>query len=81
MAMMISWVELVNPSHLYLENDQLRPLTPTICAFHLGFSLVVRNLCNDGSIGTEPLPGHTWLTETMAEQSGISPVISRMLVY
>ena len=40
MAMMISWVELVNPSHLYLENDQLRRLTPTICAFHLGFSLV-----------------------------------------
>ena len=39
MAMMISWVELVNPSHLYLENDQLRRLTPTICAFHLGFSL------------------------------------------
>ena len=44
-------------------------------------TLVVRNLCNDGSIGTELLPGHTWLTETMAEQSGISPVISRMLVY
>ncbi len=41
MAMMISWVELVNPSHLYLENDQLRRLTPTICAFHLGFSLGV----------------------------------------
>ena len=39
MAMMISWVELVNPSHPYLENDQLRRLTPTICAFHLGFSL------------------------------------------
>ena len=60
---------------------RLRRLTPTICAFHLGFSLVVRNLCNDGAIGTEPLSGHTWLTETMAEQSGISPVISRMLVY
>ena len=60
---------------------RLRRLPPTICAFHLGFSLVVRNLCNDGSIGTEPLPGHTWVTETMAEQSGISPVISRMLVY
>ena len=42
MAMMISWVELVNPSHLYLENDQLRRLTPTICAFHLGFSLVLQ---------------------------------------
>ena len=26
---------------------RLRRLTPTICAFHLGFSLVVRNLCND----------------------------------
>ena len=42
MAMMTSWVELVNPSHLYLENDQLRRLTRTICAFHLGFSLVFR---------------------------------------
>ena len=42
MAMMIIWVELVNPSHLYLENDQLRRLTPTICAFHLGFSLGIR---------------------------------------
>ena len=38
--MMISWVALVNPSHLYLENDQLRRLTLTICAFHLGFGLV-----------------------------------------
>ena len=39
MAMMISWVAPVNPSHPYLENDRLRRLTPTICAFHLGFSL------------------------------------------
>ena len=39
MAMMISWVAPVNPSHPYLENDRLRHLTPTICAFHLGFSL------------------------------------------
>ena len=55
--------------------------SPLECTSHLGFGLVVRNLCNDGSIGTEPLPGHTQLTETMAEQSDISPVISRMLVY
>ena len=39
MAMMISWVAPVDPSHPYLENDRLRRLTPTICAFHLGFSL------------------------------------------
>ena len=39
MAMMISWVTPVNPSHPYLENNRLRRLTPTICAFHLGFSL------------------------------------------
>ena len=39
MAMMISWVAPVNPSHPYLENDRPRRLTPTICAFHLGFSL------------------------------------------
>ena len=44
MAMMISWVAPVNPSHPYLENDRLRRLTPTICAFHLGFSLVIRVL-------------------------------------
>ena len=37
---MINWVAPVNPSHPYFENDRLRPLTPTICAFHLGFSLV-----------------------------------------
>ena len=44
-------------------------------------SLVVRNLCNDRLIGTGPFPGHTGLMETIAEQSGIPPVISRMLVY
>ena len=43
--------------------------------------LVVRNLCNDGLIGTGPFSGHTGLMETIAEQSGIPPVISRMLVY
>ena len=43
--------------------------------------LVVRNLCNDGLIGTGPFPGHTGFMETIAEQSGIPPVISRMLVY
>ena len=55
--------------------------TPILMGLFSWIALVVRNLCNDESIGTEPLPGHTWLTETMAEQSGISPVISRMLVY
>ena len=44
-------------------------------------SLVVRNLCNDRLIGTGPFPGHTGLIETIAEQSGIPSVISRMLVY
>ena len=42
MVMMISWVKPVNPSHPYLENDPLRRLTPNICAFHLGFSLVLQ---------------------------------------
>ena len=41
MAMMISWVMPVNPSHPYLENDPAPSFAPTICAFHLGFSLVV----------------------------------------
>ena len=40
MAMMISWVMPVNPSHPYLENDPAPSFAPTICAFHLGFSLV-----------------------------------------
>ena len=35
--------------------------------------LVVRNLCNDGLIGTGPFPGHTGLMETIAEQSGFHP--------
>ena len=41
MAMMISWVMPVNPSHPYLENDPAPSFAPTICAFHLGFSLVL----------------------------------------
>ena len=40
MAMMISWVARVNPSHPYLENDPAPSFAPTICAFHLGFGLV-----------------------------------------
>ena len=28
-----------NPSHLYLESDPAPSFAPTICAFHLGFSL------------------------------------------
>ena len=39
MAMMISRVMPVNPSHPYLENDPTPSFAPTICAFHLGFSL------------------------------------------
>ena len=39
MAMMISWVMPVNPSHPYLENDPAPSFAPTICAFHFGFSL------------------------------------------
>ena len=39
MAMMISWVMPVNPSHPYLENDPAPSFASTICAFHLGFSL------------------------------------------
>ena len=41
MAMMISWVMPVNPSHPYLDNDPAPSFAPTICAFHLGFSLVL----------------------------------------
>ena len=39
MAMMISWVAPVNPSHPYLENDPAPSFDRNICAFHLGFSL------------------------------------------
>ena len=49
--------------------------------FFVPSALVVRNHCNDGLIGTGPLPGQNWLTESMAKQSGVSPVISKMLVY
>ena len=42
MAMMISWVKPVNPSHPYLENDPAPSFAPTICTFHLGFSLDFR---------------------------------------
>ena len=39
MAMMISWVAPVNPSHPYLENDPAPSFDRNICAFHPGFSL------------------------------------------
>ena len=42
MAMMISWVMPVNPSHPYLENDPAPSFASIICAFHLGFSLACR---------------------------------------
>ena len=42
MAMMISWVAPVNPSHPYLENDPAPSFDRNICAFHLGFSLVLQ---------------------------------------
>ena len=45
MAMMISWVAPVNPSHPYLENDPAPSFDRNICAFHLGFSLVVSQIC------------------------------------
>ena len=41
MAMMISWIAPVHPSHPYLENDPAPSVAPpTICVFHLGFGLV-----------------------------------------
>ena len=44
--------------------------------------LVVRNLCNDGLIGTGPFPGHTGLYGDYRRAIWHStPVISRMLVY
>ena len=44
--------------------------------------LVVRNLCNDGLIGTGPFPGHTGLYGDYRRAIWHStPIISRMLVY
>ena len=44
--------------------------------------LLVRNLCNDGLIGTGPFPGHTGLYGDYRRAIWHStPVISRMLVY
>ena len=50
MAMMISWVAPVNPSQPYLENDPAPSFDRNICAFHLGFSLVLE--CYGGSQAT-----------------------------
>ena len=47
MAMMISWVAPVNPSHPYLENDPAPSFDRNICAFHLGFSLVFSHVRNE----------------------------------
>ena len=53
MAMMISWVMPVNPSHPYLENDPAPSFAPTICASHLGFSLgFVERLTEKGLSGS-----------------------------
>ena len=44
--------------------------------------LVVRNLCNDGLIGTGPFPDHTGLYGDYRRAIWHStPIISRMLVY
>ena len=45
--------------------------SPLECTSHLGFSLVVRILCNDGLIGTGHLLGHTGFAETIPEQPGV----------
>ena len=50
MAMMISWVKPVNPSHPYLENDPAPSFDPPpLCAFHLGLSLAPVRQGLDGS--------------------------------
>ena len=69
MAMMISWVAPVNPSHPYLENDPAPSFDRNICAFHLGFSLdhgISPDLVSPGS-------GYEWLiTEDMVSiQEGV----------
>ena len=57
MALMISWVMPVNPSHPYLENDPAPSFAPTICAFHLGFSLVLQRRIMEGSPEGGAVPG------------------------
>ena len=64
-----------NQRHGPVSRERLRE------AYDKGTILVVRNLCNDELIGTGSLTGHTGLTQTIAGQSVIPPVISRMLVY
>ena len=60
MALMISWVMPVNPSHPYLENDPAPSFALTICAFHLGFSLERREKTEkqrtEGAICSPPEP-------------------------
>ena len=56
--MMISWVAPVHPSHPYLENDPAPSFAPTICAFHLGFSLEVVGNSHLGGAFLQPVrPG------------------------
>ena len=65
-----------------MDFNQKVNLTMHVCNDCVGDkTLVVRNLCNDGLIGTGPFPGRTGLMETIAEQSGFPPVISKMLDY
>ena len=78
-AMYLQSVTAVNQVGLLIGRDRVTRLDRPDGSKPI--DLVVRNLCNDGLIGTGPFPGHTGLMETIAEQSGISPVISRMLVY
>ena len=71
-----------NPGSSGLVFDGVRRNLPGKSVYQQAWhNLVVRNLCNDRLIGTGPFPGHTGLIETIAEQSGIPSVISRMLVY
>ena len=83
MAMMISWVMPVNPSHPYLENDPAPSFAPTICASHLGFSLVPHDLFGDLnhleslSISNAHVEGYQPLNEPLALATG-SPLADHL---
>ena len=62
-AMMISWIAPVNPSHHTWTMTRLCRLTPTICAFHLGFSLVFDPTCGSGTTAyVAEQWGRRWIT-------------------
>ena len=77
MAMMNSRVAWVNSSHPYLDNDSSSSLVPTVCAFHLGFGLVLAYIDWDAFFQQANDRGINSRWTTRRERKGITETLGR----